>query len=243
MRYFAGKAIITERKIKCIELQMKMTNFARATFITSCLLVPATLSQHNIENPNLTQCLAAPCEYIGECRSDSNECGEGSNYCNELSIWVPSCGGGGTLQKEPTFTAAAPTITLEEENMDMNTQIDLDSTSDTNNNDEPTPSPITAWEAWTSGKTDGAGGSNQGVIGYTTGNEGEEDWDPADQSQDNGWFDKQGWESGNRTDEDDSLLSKINPFGRDDDSGARSTNQILWKFAAAACLMVSTAVL
>eukprot|EP00956_Cyclotella_meneghiniana_P024083 scaffold48013_cov78-Cyclotella_meneghiniana.AAC.8 len=218
-----------------------MANFVRAAVITSCLLVPTTLSQYNIESPSITQCLASPCEYIGECRSDSNECGEGSNYCNELSIWVPACGGGGTLQKEPTFTAAAPTITLDEDNMDANAQIDFGSSSDTDNKDEPTPSPITAWEAWTSGKTDGS--NNQGgVIGYTTGKEGEEDWDPAEQSQDNGWFDKQGWESGNRTnDEDESIFSKINPFGRDDENSARFTNRVVvWKFAMTACLMVST---
>lgn len=69
--------------------------------------------------------------------------------------------------------------------MDSNSQIDLGSSSDTDNNDERTSSPITAWEAWTSGKTDGSNNQRR-VIGYTSGKEREEEWDPAKQSQDNG---------------------------------------------------------
>eukprot|EP00956_Cyclotella_meneghiniana_P017838 scaffold29369_cov57-Cyclotella_meneghiniana.AAC.8 len=97
-----------------------------------------------------------------------------------------ACGGGGTLKKEPTFSAAAPTITLDERNMDANSQIDLGSSSDIDNNDEPTSSPITSWEAWTSNKTDGSNNQRR-VIGYTAGNEREEEWDPAKQSRDNDW--------------------------------------------------------
>ena len=128
-----------------------MANFVRAAVITSCLLVPTTLSQYNIESPSITQCLAPPCECIGECRLDSNECGEGSNY-----LWVPACDGGGALQKEPTFTAAAPTITLDEDNMDANSQIDLGSSSDIQTIMTNRLLLGKHRNAWTSGKTNGS---------------------------------------------------------------------------------------
>jgi hypothetical protein len=203
----------------------------KAIFLVSCIMaVQTTLSQNSIENPSVTQCLAAPCDYVGECRSDSNECGEGSNYCNELSIWVPACGGGGTLEKETTLTETTVQAIIQEEE-DTNSQIDVTLTTDTNNKVEPSPSPTTAWDAWTNSKNNGGssgGGENQGVIGYTTGKEGEEDWSPSTES---GWFDKQGWESGNRTNEgDESIFSKYNPFSRGDDeeSAARSMNSVGW---------------
>ena len=205
----------------------------RAIFLTSCLMaVQVTQSQYSIENPSLTQCLATPCDYVGECRSDSDECGEGSDYCNNLSIWVPACGGGGALQKEPAMTDAA---NIEG---DSNSQIDIGSTEDTDTKEDPTPAPTTAWDAWINSKNNGgsSGGKNQGVIGYTTGKEGEEDWKPSEEA---GWFDKQGWESGNRTnDEDESIFSKYNPFSRDDDNAATSMDQVgAWSLTSA-CLVV-----
>ena len=186
-------------------------------------------AQYNIDNPSVTQCLAAPCEYVGECRSDSNDCGGGISYCNELSIWVPACGGGGTLQKNPSSSAAT------QSNVDL-------SLADTNEGNDPTPSPTTAWDAWTNSKNNrgsAGGGKNQGVIGYTTGKEGEENWTP---SEEPGWFDKQGWESGNRTkDEDESIFSKYNPFsrGENDSNASVLTNQVTCWSAISAFMLVT----
>lgn len=189
----------------------RMISRAAITIISCLVVLHSSLAQYDINNPSVTQCIAAPCEYIGECRSDFNECGGGTSYCNELSIWVPACGGGGTLQKNPTLTAA--------------TQSEVDSSlTDKNKENDPTPSPTTAWDAWTNSKNNED--KNQGVIGYTTGKEGEENWTP---SEELGWFDKQGWESGNRTnDEDESIFSKYNPFSRDENEGNASglTNQV-----------------
>lgn len=204
----------------------------RTIFFVSCLMtVQTTQSQYSIDNPSVTQCLAAPCDYSGECRSDANECGEGTDYCNELSIWVPACGGGGTLQKEPALTETAQDTT-----QDTVPQIDLGLTQDSN--EEPSPAPTTAWHAWTNGKNNGGnGGKNQGVIGYTTGKEAEDpDWKPSDEA---GWFDKQGWESGNRTNnEGESIFSKYNPFNRDDDNAAWSMDRIgVLSLTAGACLI------
>jgi hypothetical protein len=200
------------------------------------MAVQTSLSQNSIENPSVTQCLAAPCDYVGECRSDSNTCGEGSSYCNELSIWVPACGGGGTLQKEPALAQTASTAeAMVQDDVDSQTGLGL---TDANSIDNPSPAPTTAWDAWTNSKNNGgsSGGKNQGVIGYTTGKEGEEDWAP---SEEPGWFDKQGWESGNRTkNEDESIFSKYNPFNRDNEGNAATSIAVMRSLIAAVCLTV-----
>ncbi|KAL3776922.1 hypothetical protein ACHAWO_004161 [Cyclotella atomus] len=197
------------------------------------MAVQMSLSQNSIENPSVTQCLAAPCDYVGECRSDSNTCGEGSSYCNDLSIWVPACGGGGTLEKEPALTETASTAQASvQDDIDSQTDIDL---TDTNTIDNPSPTPTTAWEAWTNNKNNGQSGNNQGVIGYTTGKEGEEDWAP---SEEPGWFDKQGWESGNRTKgEDESIFSKYNPFSRNEEDNPAISIVAMWSLTAAFMLI------
>jgi hypothetical protein len=195
-------------------------------FILCFLPVRPAQSQYNIDNPSIIQCLAAPCNYVGECRSDSNECGEGNAYCNELSTWLPACGGGGTMQKQTTLTDSTVQLVVQADTTDP--QSDLGLTAGTNNEEEPSQSPTTAWDAWINSKNQGE--KHQGVVGYTTGKEGEEDWAPSDTV---GWFDKQGWESGNRTkDEKESLFDKYNPFSRDDNSTTKTVCQVVWLSAA-----------
>ncbi|KAL3791627.1 hypothetical protein HJC23_012217 [Cyclotella cryptica] len=198
-----------------------------------CTLEP-TSSQYNIDNPSPTQCVAAPCDYVGECRSVNVECGEGADYCNESSLWVPACGGGGTLQKD-TIVTASTAVAVQTDS--TSSDATLSSTTDTNNNDEPTSTPTTAWEAWINGKTNEERGESNGVIGYTPGKE-SGNWTP---SNDTGWFDKQGWDSGNRTQEEDgSLFSKYNPFSRGDEgknAGVIPLGGFVWE--SAGCLMVA----
>lgn len=209
-----------------------MTIISLAVFI--CTLEISS-SQYSIDYPSPTQCLAAPCDYVGECRSANTDCGEGADYCNELSLWVPACGGGGTLQKEPTATASTNAAV---ETEDTSSESNLSLATDTNNYDEPTAAPTTAWDAWINGKTNEEKGESNGVIGYTTGKEGEENWTPSNET---GWFDKQGWDSGNRTNEEDgSVFSKYNPFSRGDENenaGARPIGGLVW--GSAGCVMVT----
>ena len=54
-------------------------------------------------NPTASNCLALPCVYKGECRGASGECGDTNEFCNDDSIWIPACGGGADLNKEPEF--------------------------------------------------------------------------------------------------------------------------------------------
>jgi hypothetical protein len=194
-----------------------------------------TSSQYNIENPSPTQCLAAPCDYAGDCRSANIECGEGADYCNESSLWVPACGGGGTLQKETTITASTKTTVQTDV---TSSETNLNTATDAINNYEPTSAPTTAWDAWINGETNDAEGDSNGVIGYTTGKEGEENWTP---TNDTGWFDKQGWNPENRTKkEDGSLFSKYNPFSLSDEDkniGARPLGGLVWR--SAGCLIVA----
>jgi hypothetical protein len=44
-------------------------------------------------------CVAIPCTYIGECRDKFNVCGAGQSFCNSESLWLPACGGGGSLER------------------------------------------------------------------------------------------------------------------------------------------------
>lgn len=211
----------------------KMTIRLISLSVLVCIL-ETTSSQYNIDNPSPTQCLAAPCDYVGDCRSANVECGEGADYCNESSLWVPACGGGGTLQKETTTTATSKATVQTE---DTSSETNLDKVTDASNNYEPTSAPTTAWDAWINGKTNEADGESNGVIGYTTGKEGEENWTP---TNDTGWFDKEGWDSGNRTEEDGSLLSKYNPFSRGDEDkniGTRALGGHVW--GSAGCSMVA----
>ena len=194
-------------------LQTKMSTKVISLVIFICS-TQISQSQYSISDPSIN-CMAAPCDYSGECRAGSGDCGEGSDYCNADAIWLPACGGGGTLEKDPVFTASTDTPVQME---DTNSQ-----TAGTDNKG-PTSSPTTAWDAWINGKNNG-GEENTGVIGYTTGKEGEEDWE-ADEEP--GWFDKQGWESGNRTkDEDASFFDKYNPFSKseEDKSAAAESSQ------------------
>ena len=140
-------------------------------------------------------CLSAPCEYVGECRDPTGACGDTTAHCNTESIWVPACGGGGGIYKpstlDTTVTSPAPAPTI-------------------NGQQTFTAEPTTAWEAWVSGESD----KDKGVIGLTTGNEGNENY-----TQSNGtdtWFNGDTWQNGrNETKDDGSLIDKIDFWNND----------------------------
>lgn len=92
-------------------------------------------------SPTEDQCIGIPCDYQGECRSRLGFCGLGIVYCNSVSSWVPSCGGGkGLVHGEPARTASP--------------------------NTEPTPAPVTAWEAWVMGsKVDTDDATSDAALG------------------------------------------------------------------------------
>ena len=75
-------------------------------------ILPLASSQNlglQITDPIPSQCLDAPCIYIGDCRSQDGVCGETAVHCNDDSTWVPACGGGAGLAKpivtSPPLTA------------------------------------------------------------------------------------------------------------------------------------------
>jgi len=46
-----------------------------------------------------SNCVALPCTYTKECRDRFNACGGGQSFCNSESLWLPACGGGGSLER------------------------------------------------------------------------------------------------------------------------------------------------
>ena len=44
-------------------------------------------------------CVDIPCAYKGECRDKFSECGAGESFCHSESLWIPECGGGGSLER------------------------------------------------------------------------------------------------------------------------------------------------
>jgi len=66
-----------------------------------CINIPLVLSQVSI-NPSATNCIGAPCMYVDDCRDSSGLCGDGIDHCNDMSQWVPLCGGSANLEK-PSF--------------------------------------------------------------------------------------------------------------------------------------------
>jgi|Transcript_3674 hypothetical protein len=195
-----------------------------------CNLQLATAQQIIIENPSASQCIAAPCSYIGDCRSNTNECGEGVDFCNDASMWVPACGGGGTLEKDGVIYETTPQVTTPQTTdptrrptaapqqstpaiaatttIATPDTLALSSPSSTTDT-PPSPAPTTAWHLWINGKENE--NKQQGVVGITTGREGDEDWKPSNET---GWFDPDRWDSVGREDpeEEESFIDKINPF-------------------------------
>lgn len=84
-----------------------------------------------------------------------------------------------------------------------------------------TAEPTTAWEAWVSGESD----QDKGVIGLTTGNEGDGNY-----TQSNGtetWFNGDTWQNGrNETNEDENLLDKIDFWSNSDSSSSGSESRV-----------------
>lgn len=120
-------------------------------------------SQQQYPEASVKNCLAAPCQYRGECRDRSGLCGDTVVHCNEESLWVPSCGGGGTSEHpSDTDTAPSPAVVYNiPVSNEQTTIIEVErptpasasaSSGGGSLRSEPTPSPITKWEEWLSEK-------------------------------------------------------------------------------------------
>jgi hypothetical protein len=86
-----------------------------------------------------------------------------------------------------------------------------------------TAQPTTAWESWMSEDTDG------GVIGLTTGHEGEGNY-----TQSNGmdsWFNGDTWQNGRNDTEEESLIDKIDFWDNSDSSGSNMGTMSLFSMA------------
>ncbi|KAL7440572.1 hypothetical protein ACHAXH_009124 [Discostella pseudostelligera] len=174
--------------------------------------------------PSSTLCLSAPCEFVGECRDKYNTCGDTTAHCNSESIWVPACGGGGGIYKPSTGDTAvsspapAPALTYSTPPILMPTTTNTMKTQQTD-----TAQPTTAWESWMSEDTDG------GVIGLTTGHEGEGNY-----TQSNGtdsWFNGDTWQNGRNVTEEESLIDKIDFWDNSDSSGSNMGAMSLFSMA------------
>eukprot|EP00578_Thalassiosira_sp_NH16_P015816 CAMPEP_0181110904 /NCGR_PEP_ID=MMETSP1071-20121207/18971_1 /TAXON_ID=35127 /ORGANISM="Thalassiosira sp., Strain NH16" /LENGTH=216 /DNA_ID=CAMNT_0023194723 /DNA_START=92 /DNA_END=740 /DNA_ORIENTATION=+ len=78
---------------------MHRLNSIAPLLLALLLLLPTPASsQRNvpITDPS-SQCIAAPCPYMGECRDRSGSCC--AECCNADSQWLPGCGGGGTMSR------------------------------------------------------------------------------------------------------------------------------------------------
>ncbi|KAL9190560.1 hypothetical protein ACHAXT_000266 [Thalassiosira profunda] len=137
-----------------------------------CLALALPMASSQPPLPN-SQCVAAPCTYVGECRDRSGVCGDTVMHCNANSIWVPACGGGGGLVK-PAPTVSSPSPPTNRPIVQPQPQTTPEPPTDalTSFNEEPSSRPTTNWEGWLA-KSDPA---NQGVVGLTTGKEGEEEY-------------------------------------------------------------------
>jgi hypothetical protein len=172
------------------------------------LVLLQLVSSQTVSSDN---CLSAPCEYVGECRDPTGACGDTTAHCNTESIWVPACGGGGGIYKpstlDATVTSPAPAPTI---NTATAARPFLGIMTAVPSHQTLTAEPTTAWEAWVSGESD----KDKGVIGLTTGNEGNENY-----TQTNGtdtWFNGDTWQNGrNETKDDGSLIDKIDFWNND----------------------------
>ena len=72
-------------------------------------LLPLISSQ--VLNPSASNCLGAPCMYRGDCRDRSGLCGDGIDHCNEMSQWLPLCGGSANLEKPSLFEPSPSSTT------------------------------------------------------------------------------------------------------------------------------------
>jgi len=49
--------------------------------------------------------------YVDDCRDSSGLCGDGIDHCNDMSQWVPLCGGSANLEKPSLFEPSPSTTT------------------------------------------------------------------------------------------------------------------------------------
>lgn len=166
-----------------------------------CHLLFMTSSLELTPEATSTNCVAAPCTYRGECRDKFGNCGASIVYCNQHSLWVPSCGGGGNLDKPVVEEQPQPAANVI----------------------PPTSSPITNWEKWLLEKNnepDPAPGNNnnnqqqqqqpqkegqKGVAGLTTGKEGNGDYTP---TNDTSWINPDTWGSRPEEEEEKGVVGK-----------------------------------
>ena len=80
-----------------------MSSLVRWYPLVIFMSLPTLISSQGPANPTASNCLALPCIYKGECRAASGDCGDTNEFCNDNSIWIPICGGGANLDKEPEF--------------------------------------------------------------------------------------------------------------------------------------------
>ena len=196
-----------------------------------------------IYSQTAANCVAVPCVYIGECRDQFNECGEGMSYCNSQSLWLPACGGGGTLERPTSSPESESNENTSSANTNQNTSPTLQPTRMTPSPsilsiDRPqpdptlppqlisilsTPTPVAAAtiNASTSPTTEFEGwlaskDNPQNEEGESTGS-GNNNNGVSNPSNGTGWFDVAGWDSG-RGKEDE--VSPYNFWGNNNKNDA-----------------------
>ena len=129
--------------------------------------------------PTQNQCQGNPCDYEDECRSSLGFCGIGPSYCNTISSWVPSCGGGKGLIREPTASpdggaTSAPAIAWEEWNAGESGAANNETTAEAavagaapNNNNTYDPAVWENWGAATKGDGTAAGAEEPSYEWWT----------------------------------------------------------------------------
>ena len=195
-----------------------------------CLALALPLASSQPPLPSPSQCVAgaAPCTYAGECRSQSGVCGDTVMHCNANSVWVPACGGGGGLVKPAPAPAVSPTNRPIVPPQPQTAPEPPPTDSLASSNEEPSSRPTTNWEGWLA-KNDPA---NQGVVGLTTGKEGEEEEYVA--SNATGGFNPDSW--GYREEEEEGWLDGIGFLNS-------AANRRTWKVAFLASAAAVGAVL
>ena len=197
-----------------------------------CINIPLISSQQ-ILNPSAINCLGAPCMYKDDCRDSSGLCGDGIDHCNEMSQWIPLCGGSANLEKPSLFEPSPSSTTSYQTTPKMpvmmptimaspqgepSTMSPGTSTQTTTTVEQPPSSsaiiesaegtttsapPSTAWNSWVGGGNKNDGNEENGPTKSSTN---ETDWfnNVADS-----WGERFNSTEGDEDEEDESFFDKI----------------------------------